>query len=108
MGIFHRFFSFLPIIKFQVLGNSMFPLYKAGDMVLVNKFAYFLNNPKRGDIVILTDPRDKRVVLKRIAKIANKKYYVLGDNEKESTDSRTFGWIRKEQVVGKVIFHSKQ
>lgn len=95
----------LPLVKLQIFGNSMLPSYKAGDMVLVNKLAYFLNNPKKGDIVVLADPRDKRFLLKRVAKIANKKYFVLGDNEKKSTDSRLFGWIKKEQIIGKVIYH---
>lgn len=95
----------LPIVKLQIFGKSMSPVYKAGDMVLVNKLAYFLSNPKRGDIVVLADPRDQRLILKRIAKIAQKKYFVLGDNEKKSTDSRLFGWIKKEQIIGKVIYH---
>lgn len=31
-------------------------------------------------------------------------YFVLGDNFSESTDSRYFGAIDKNQIIGKVIF----
>lgn len=34
-------------------------------------------------------------------------YFVLGDNRMESNDSRTFGQINKDQIVGKVIFKIK-
>ncbi len=101
MGIF-------PPVKFLVQGNSMHPCYKEGETVLINKFAYLLSSPKIGDVIVIIDPRDSRFILKRIAKIAQKKYFVLGDNEKESTDSRTFGWIIKKQIIGKVFIHLKQ
>lgn len=31
------------------------------------------------------------------------KYYVLGDNPSQSTDSREFGWIKRKEIIGKVI-----
>ncbi len=35
-----------------VSGDSMAPLYKQGDIVLVNKISYRFTNPKRNDIVV--------------------------------------------------------
>ena len=99
--------KFLPIYKYRISGDSMFPTLKPGNTVLVSKFSYLLKSPKIEDIVAIHDPRDRRVLIKRITKIESKKYYVLGDNRKQSTDSRSFGWIGKNDIIGKVIFHKK-
>lgn len=82
----------------------MEPAYKSGDILFVNKFFYFFRNPQVSDIVVLKDPRDAKLILKRIAKIRDNTYFVLGDNEAESTDSRHFGFINKKQIMGKVIY----
>lgn len=81
----------------------MQPDYQKGDMVLVNKLAYVFKPPKINEAIILKNPKDKVFIIKRINKIKNNKYFVLGDNSKESTDSRSFGWISKKEIVGKVI-----
>lgn len=44
-------------------------------------------------------------MIKRIQKIRGNEYFVVGDNKKESTDSRNFGWIKKDQIIGKVIWY---
>lgn len=86
----------------------MSPILKPGQFVLVSRLAYLLSKPKVGDIVAVKDPRDGRILIKRIAKIdsakQNLRFFVLGDNKKESTDSRSFGWIGKKDIIGKVIF----
>ena len=79
----------------------MCPAFKSGDTVLVSKLPYFLNKPKIGDVIVL---RKKKFIIKRIAKIDQNKIFVIGDNIKKSTDSRSFGWILKKESVGKVIF----
>lgn len=38
--------------KVSVIGSSMSPAMEAGDEVLVNKLAYVLSVPKRGDLVV--------------------------------------------------------
>ena len=45
-----------------------------------------------------------RFFIKRITKIDGEKYFVSGDNEKDSMDSRRFGWIEKKDILGKVIY----
>ena len=79
----------------------MLPTFKSGDLVLVNRLAYFFGSPKVGDLVVLK--RGKHII-KRITAIEGEQVFVIGDNKKESTDSRNFGWINKKEIVGKVIF----
>lgn len=81
----------------------MTPILEPGQIVLVNRFSYLFAKPKKGDIVALKDPRDKKVLIKRITEIAGNTYFVEGDNKKHSTDSRVFGMIRKQEIIGKVI-----
>lgn len=76
----------------------MLPTLKPGQDVLV--WCWFVN-PKAGDIVAVKI-KGKDMV-KRIQLIDDRYIFVTGDNKKESTDSRKFGSIRKEQIIGKVI-----
>ena len=97
------FFRLSPILKYQIFGESMRPTLKAGDTVLVNKTAYWLSLPKRNDIIAFRDPRDGKILIKRIINIEEKGYFVQGDNKNSSTDSRVFGMIRRSEIIGKVI-----
>ncbi len=91
----------IPLFKFKIQGNSMYPAFNSGDVVLVNRLAFFFKNPKIGDIIVLKKERD---IIKRIIKVKDNRFFVVGDNKKESTDSRQFGWIGRKEIVGKVIF----
>jgi len=70
----------------------MSPFLKPGDNVLVWRFA----KPKIGDVIVFK-VNDKHYV-KRIEKIKGDQYFVLGDNKKESIDSKKFGWIDKNTL----------
>ena len=89
-----------PLQRFTISGNSMLPTLKSGQDVLVR--CWFIN-PKAGDIVVIK--HGVREIVKRIQTIRDRKYFVIGDNKKESTDSRKFGPIKKEQIIGKVIWY---
>jgi len=96
--------KFSPIFKYTVKGISMEPTYTAGDTVYVNRLAYLFKNPKVGDIVVVKNLTEfQKNILKRINKIERKKYFLIGDNNKGSTDSRHFGPIKKHNIEGKVI-----
>jgi len=99
------------LMRFIVLGRSMEPSFSSGDKLLVCKFIYGLWNPRSGDVVVLRDPRDGRLILKRIMEIKPGGYFVKGDNESESADSRIFGLARKKDIAGKVVlryFHANK
>lgn len=82
----------------------MQPTVKDGTAVLVNRLAYLFKKPKIGDIVVL---KRQKYIIKRIAAINpsadGEQVFVIGDNKKESVDSRHFGWIKKNNILGKVI-----
>lgn len=41
-----------------VEGSSMQPNFHTGQLVIVNRFAYFASKPERGDVIVLHNPRD--------------------------------------------------
>lgn len=133
----------------KVSGNSMFPTMHDGDYLITEKISYKLNQPKRGDIVVLQNPKDEsQDFIKRIIalpgdtiKIENNRvfvnggtqpetylppntltrsgnflreattvsmdpnqYFVIGDNRNHSSDSREWGPITKDEIVGKAFF----
>lgn len=94
--------SFFPFSRFTVFGDSMLPTLKPGQDILVFTWAYIFFQPKVGDIVVIKV--SDREMVKRIQNYHGRDIYVIGDNEKESTDSRNFGPINKSDVIGKVVF----
>ena len=81
----------------------MYPTFKEGQDVL--SINWFLN-PKVGDIIVLK--KNGKELIKRIEKIENDKVFVVGDNTDESTDSRHFGAVNIDQIVGKVVYASNE
>jgi signal peptidase I len=110
-------------------GQSMLPTLTPGQKVWVSK-AYWLVGPIHdGDVVVMKDPTaDTGFIIKRVfrmggetvpvdkwpfaRRLAQGTYtvptgtvYVLGDNQLKgmSEDSRFFGPVRQETIIGKVI-----
>lgn len=53
--------------RFRIEGSSMMPTMQEGEYVLINKLAYYLDQPQRGDIIVLHYPRDpSRDFIKRV------------------------------------------
>jgi signal peptidase I len=94
----------MPIELFKIKDRSMQPTINDGDYVLVTGLVYLIRKPKVNDIIVLRHPQRRIWIIKRISKIVHGKYYVEGDNKEVSQDSRKFGLIGKELIIGKVIF----
>lgn len=93
----------LLLSRFIISGHSMEPFIKNGQTVLVSSIPYFFSKPKTGDIVAFK--KEQKVFIKRITKTDGERYFVSGDNKKDSLDSRRFGWVSKRDIVGKVIYY---
>jgi signal peptidase I len=53
--------------RFRIEGTSMLPTLEEGEMVIINKLSYYLNDPDRGDIIVLHFPNDRnREFIKRL------------------------------------------
>ena len=76
----------------------MFPTLKLGQHVVT--FNWFLRL-KVGNLVVAKV--NSRLIIKRISKIKQHEYFLVGDNKKESTDSGHFGGVKMEQIIGKVL-----
>lgn len=100
----------LPLRRFRVEDDSMRPTLEPGDYVLVNRWAYKFRLPAKGDLVVMRDPEGpERFLVKRIFEVADRaRIRVAGDNETRSRDSRTFGPIALERIVGKVWMRMRQ
>ena len=108
--------AFLTARRAAVRGPSMFPALAPGEYVLFDRLAYRRESPRRGDVVLATDPREpRRRIIKRIAgapgetvtaggrtwTLAEDEWLLLGDAPDESTDSRDFG------PVGRGAIHAR-
>jgi nickel-type superoxide dismutase maturation protease len=97
----------LPLARYEVAGESMTPSIAPGERVVVNRAAYWFGRPRAGDVVVVRDPRvEDRMLVKRIEAGADgDDWLVRGDNSSASTDSRAFGPVPRDLIVGKVWFH---
>ena len=83
----------------------MAPLFKADDRVLINTLAYLFSKPKLGDIVAFqAESQRGNILLKKINTcLPNNQYFLVGVNKNDSLDSRQFGAIKREQILGKYL-----
>ncbi len=87
----------------RVVGNSMEGILSEGDLITYKKI-----NPKNldlkiGDLVVAFHPKIKsKLIIKRIYRIYQDKFDLRGDNFLCSTDSREWGLLELDLIVGKV------
>jgi signal peptidase I len=105
----------------------MRPVLSPGRIYILNKAAYGLYSPfkeeyfytwakpKNGDIIAFIDPIWNKYTVKRcvgpvVSENKNemdKLYNVSGDNNFDSIDSRTYGPVRIEKIVGKILLFTR-
>jgi len=90
----------------------MEPLCKEGDFVLLDKLFYVMIRPKAGDTVVLKHPQQEKLLLKYVLREktdgARYFYWVEGLNKMDSLDSRNFGWVPRNMILGRAIVAKKQ
>jgi len=100
----------------------MEPTLREGGVILLNKAAFGIrlpmgdgyllrwNDPSPGDLIVFRDQFGGNHKVKRCSSIESeaprtggRKVFLVGDNSEVSVDSRFFGPVPVEKVVGKVI-----
>jgi hypothetical protein len=77
----------------------MLPALPPGKIVIGN---VRFGNLCEGDIVIVLHGGVEKI--KRVAEIQGDRLFVVGDNSKKSTDSRSFGWLSVALVRARVVW----
>lgn len=85
-----------PLALYEVSGDSMLPAFKSGDLLV--GWCWF--SPKLGQVVVVNSDK---ILIKRLTKVVDGKYFVTGDNPAKSTDSRDFGPVSREQLMAKIV-----
>jgi signal peptidase I len=105
-------------------GRSMQPAIRSGTVLVINRLAYGFrlpgsekyllrwSLPKTGDVVVFVTPQGS-VAVKRCAALTEQpaspgtglppRFIALGDNSLDSYDSRSYGPVPADRIVGKVM-----
>ncbi len=90
----------------KVEGDSLLPRYREGDYVLVGSTPFPSGRIKPGDVVAFRHPVHGTLI-KLVESAAEEGYHVVGTHP-HSVDSRHFGPVRREELIGKVLWHLRQ
>jgi len=96
-------------------GHSMQPVINPGKILLVARLSYGFRLPgsgkylvrwavpKEGDIVVFITPFGE-IAVKRCGEIySDSSFYALGDNMAHSWDSRSYGPVPVDNIIGRVL-----
>jgi signal peptidase I len=140
--IFYLFISHFVLMAVEIKGTSMSPTLLDGDRYILFRCPYLWRAPRVGEIVVIKDPQDQDLSIKRIVGLPNDlieirkdgvyvnkrklsepyltslaalssgiqpvkpihlgphQYFVLGDNRFRSADSRIYGPVQRDSILG--------
>ena len=91
----------------QVKGYSMWPTLKPKDRVIVRPLNQQSELPPIGAIIVCIHPHQPSGrVIKRLSAVTDNQLTILGDCPDASTDSRQWGSIPRECLIGQVVAHA--
>jgi len=94
-------------------GHSMEPAIHDGTVLIISRLRYGIRfpsskylirwaQPKEGDVVVFLSPMGDLAV-KRCVLVEDNSFYAHGDNSIASYDSRAYGYVPFENIIGKVL-----
>ena len=101
----------------RIYGRSMSPLLNPGELVFISQGNYERRQPQRGEVVavrpaslggrafvkrIVGLPHDQVTVGERQWQLQAEQFFLLGDQPEHSMDSRIFGPVTREELIGPV------
>lgn len=146
--VFLSYFAFsrVGVQVVEVMGESMLPTLHQSDHYLLKKWVYLFRAPERNEVVVINDPDDHGLSVKRIIAIEGEtvllkdgkvfvdgfeltepylpagvitwgdtrsgeqvfqcgegEYFLLGDNRLVSVDSRIYGPVPKQNILGLIL-----
>ena len=96
-------------------GHSMYPIVKPGTILLVCKVFYGIRLPAiggylvlwrvphKGDVVVFYTPLGEIAVKRCMEILPEGLFYALGDNGSQSYDSRNYGPVPNDNIIGRVL-----
>jgi signal peptidase I len=95
-------------------GHSMEPAIKDGSVLVVSRVAYGLQlptnrylfrwgKPKIGEVVVFYTPSGEIAVKRCTIVEKDGLFYAEGDNSLASYDSRSYGFVLADKIIGKVL-----
>jgi signal peptidase I len=91
----------------KIVGDSLTPSFEHGDFVLVSKIPFLIRSPSPGDVIAFHQP-GYGLLIKRIESISSEGELNVIGTRPESVDSRVFGAVKQEDMVGMVIWHIRK
>ncbi|MEK7535815.1 MAG: signal peptidase I [Patescibacteria group bacterium] len=99
---------------FIVNGASMSPTFENGDYLIVDELTFRVRDPKQNEVIIFKYPKDpSKFFIKRVIGLPGDtvdgdvleadEYFVEGDNRNASSDSRIWGPVPRDLIVGRPI-----
>ena len=89
-----------PLGRALVVGESMRPTYQPGDVLLWRRGRRGL---RTGQVVVVQLPGDRPIGVKRLGASTSGAWQLVSDNPAQGTDSRQFGPVPEDQVIGRVL-----